>query len=185
MYINVDKMYLKYLCVSWTSCMALEQLWGDIPHPRARKKPQKDGRRGKIMFRIKSHTHQRHSEGSNIPCAHQDPKSPQRLIQNCVWVSPEEVRVSSGLLKGQGLWVQQTWVWHKPSWRSSPLTHIEPPELTQDWGNRFWEGTNRNLCAPGPRRKEQWPHRRLTQTCPWVFRSLWQMRGSVVAWFRV
>ena len=22
---------------------------------------------------------------------------------------------------GQGLWVQQTWVWHKPSWRRSPL----------------------------------------------------------------
>ena len=34
---------------------------------------------------------------------------------------PVEVRVSSGLL--QGLWVQQTWVWHKPSWRRSPLTH--------------------------------------------------------------
>ena len=25
-------------------------------------------------------------------------------------------------LQGQGLWVQQTWVWHKPSWRSLPLT---------------------------------------------------------------
>ena len=32
---------------------------------------------------------------------------------------------------------------------------IELPELTQDWGNRLWEGTNRNLCAPGPRRKGQ------------------------------
>ena len=30
----------------------------------------------------------------------------QRLRQNCVWVSPEEVWVSSGLLQGQGLWVQ-------------------------------------------------------------------------------
>ena len=28
---------------------------------------------------------------------------------------------------------------------------IEPPELTQDWGNRLLEGTNRTLCAPGPR----------------------------------
>ena len=28
-------------------------------------------------------------------------------------------------------------------------------ELTQDWGNRLLEGTNRTLCAPGPRRKEQ------------------------------
>ena len=30
------------------------------------------------------------------------------------------------------------------------------------------EGTNKTLCAPGPRRKEQGPHKRLTQTCPGV-----------------
>ena len=39
-----------------------------------------------------------------------------------VSVSPAEVWVSSGLLQGQGHWVQQTWVWHKPSWRRSPFT---------------------------------------------------------------
>ena len=33
-------------------------------------------------------------------------ETPQRLIQNCVWVSPEEVWVSRGLLQGQALWVQ-------------------------------------------------------------------------------
>ena len=32
---------------------------------------------------------------------------------------------------------------------------IEPPELTQDWRNRLLEGTNKSLCAPGPRRREQ------------------------------
>ena len=32
---------------------------------------------------------------------------------------------------------------------------IEVPELTQDWGNRLLEGTDKTLCAPGPRRKEQ------------------------------
>ena len=54
----------------------------------------------------------RDSGSSNKPCAHQDPETPQRLRQNCVfWVSPAVGRVSSGLL--QGLWVQQTWVWHK------------------------------------------------------------------------
>ena len=37
------------------------------------------------------------------------------------------------------------------------------------------------MCAPGPRRNEQWPHKRLTQTCPWVSRSLWLWRGSAVA----
>ena len=40
-----------------------------------------------------------------------------------------EVRVSSGLPQGQGLWVQQTWVWHKPSWRRLPLT---PPQSCQN-----------------------------------------------------
>ena len=48
--------------------------------------------------------------------------------QNHVWVSSEEVRVSSGLPQGQGLWVQQSWVWYKPSWRRSPLT---PPQRCQ------------------------------------------------------
>ena len=62
--------------------------------------------RGEITFRIKSLTCQRRSEGSNKPCAYQDPEIPQRLRQNCVWVSPEEAQVSSGLLQGQELWVQ-------------------------------------------------------------------------------
>ena len=42
----------------------------DTLHPKAKKKPQQDGRRGEIIFRIKPHTHQRHSEGSkkNLVC---------------------------------------------------------------------------------------------------------------------
>ena len=28
-------------------------------------------------------------------------------------------------------------------------------ELRQDWGNRLLEGTDKTLCATGPRRKEQ------------------------------
>ena len=42
-----------------------------------------------------------------------------------------------------------------------------------------------NLCTPGPRRKEQWPHRRLTQNCLWVSRSLQWRHGSAVASCRV
>ena len=75
------------------------------------------------MFRLKPHTYQRYSEVSNKPCEHQE--TPQRLSQNCVSVSPVEVRVSSGLPQGQGLWVQETrshCLWHKPYWRRSPLT---------------------------------------------------------------
>ena len=37
--------------------------------------------------------------------------------------------------------------------------------FTQDWGDRLLEGTSRALSAPGPMRKEWWPHKRLTQTC--------------------
>ena len=125
---------------------------GDTPRPRAKEKPQQDGRRGDITFRIKPHAFQRCSKRSNKPCVHQDPETSQRLRQNCVRTSPEEVRVSSGLPQGQGLWVQKTWVWHKPSWRRSPLTHHR---TYTGLGNRLWEGTKRILCAPGSRRKEQ------------------------------
>ena len=41
------------------------------------------------------------------------------------------------------------------------------------------------LCTPGPRRKEQGPHKRLTQTCPWVSRSLRWRHGSTVACCKV
>ena len=49
---------------------------------------------------------------------------------------------------------------------------IQLPELTQGWGNRLLEGTNKTLCPPEPWRKKQWPHKRRTQTCLWVSRSL-------------
>ena len=55
----------------------------------------------------------------------------------------------------------------------------------QDWGNRPLEGTNKILYVPEPRRKEQWPHKRLTQTCLWVSRSLWWRCGLVVLCYRV
>ena len=81
-------------------------------------------KRDEIMFRIKPHSHQWCSEGLNKPCAYQDPETPQRLRQNYVWVSLEEVGVSSGLLWGQGLWVHMyTYVWHKLSSSRSQLTH--------------------------------------------------------------
>ena len=90
----------------------------------AKGKTQKDGRRGKITFRIKPHTHQRCSGGSNKTlCTPGDftETEPDLLLSICLSVSCG-VQVSSGLLQVQGLWVQQTWVWHKPSWRRLPLT---------------------------------------------------------------
>ena len=134
----------------------------DIPRPRAKKKQQKEGRRDKIASRIKPYTHQRQLEGSNKPCVHQDPETPQRPSQNCVGVSPVEVQVSSGLPQGQGLWVQQTWVWHKPSSRRSPLTPPQSCQNLQDWEIDSWRAQTKP-CAhqdPGERSSEHtkgWP----------------------------
>ena len=38
-----------------------------IPQPRAKEKLQQDSRGGEFTFRIKPHSRQRHSEGSNRP----------------------------------------------------------------------------------------------------------------------
>ena len=138
----------------------------DTPHQKAREKLQKDGLRGEITFRIKPHTHQRHSEGSNTPCVHQDPETRQRLSQNCVWVSPEEVQVSSGLPHGQGLWAQQTWVWHKPSWRRSPLIPPESHRNLHRTGRQTLGGHKVNLVHTRTQDKGSVTPRELTQTCP-------------------
>ena len=50
---------------------------------------------------------------------------------------------------------------------------------------KLLEVTNKTLCTPGLRKKEQWPHKRLSQTCLWVFGSLWQRCGSTAACFGV
>ena len=77
----------------------------------------------KSWLRIKHYTCQRHSEGSNKTlCTPSDPTETDPDLPLYVTVSPAEVQVSSGLPHGQGLWVQHTWLWHKPSWRRSPLT---------------------------------------------------------------
>ena len=48
----------------------------NTPHPRAKEKPQQDGRRGAIAFRIKPHTCQRHSKGSNKTWCAPGPRDP-------------------------------------------------------------------------------------------------------------
>ena len=65
----------------------------DTPHPRAKEKPQQDGRRGEITFRTKPHTHQRCPEGSNKTlCAPEEsyeiePDRPLRSAFECLSVS--------------------------------------------------------------------------------------------------
>ena len=148
------------------------------PTSKGREAPA-EGRRGKFAFRIKSYSHLRCSEGSNKPCAHQNPETLQRLRQNCVWVSPVEVRVHSGLPQGQGLWVQQTWVWHKLSRRRSALTTPQSYQNLHRTGKQTLEGHKQNLVCT--RTQEKGPHKRLNQTWPWVSKSLQRRLGLVVA----
>ena len=54
----------------------------DTSCPGTKNKPQKDGRKGEITFRIKPQTCQRCSEDSSKPYAHQKPEAPQILSQN-------------------------------------------------------------------------------------------------------
>ena len=69
--------------------------------------------------------------------------------------------VGSGLPQGQGLWVQLTWVWHKPSWRRSPLT---PPQSCQNLHRTekqtLWAQQNHMYQDPGERRSDP------TRDCP-------------------
>ena len=61
---------------------------------------------GGANSRLESHpipTRDAQCAQTNLVCT--KTQGPQRLRQNCVWVSPEEVQVSSGLPQGLGLWV--------------------------------------------------------------------------------
>ena len=141
----------------------------DIPHIGAKEKPQQDSWRVGITFRIKLHTCQRSPEGSNKLCVHQDPETLQRLSQNCVWVSPVEVWVTRSLPQGQGLWVQQIWVWHKPSWRRSPVTSPQSCQNLHRTGKYTLGGHKQKLAHqdPGERNSDptrDWP--RLACECP-------------------
>ena len=134
---------------------------------------------------MKPHTHQRCLEGSNETLS--TPGEPTEIEPDLllsVLVSLVEVWVSSGLTQNRGSGCRH-------GYGISPLggAHHYPtrelPELTKNWGYRVLEGTNKTMCATEPRRKEQWPTKRLTQTCPGVSRGIWQRHGLVVASCRV
>ena len=57
-------------------------------------------------------------------------------------MSPVEVQVSSGLLQGQGLWVQR-----KPSWRRLPLTHHRAARTYTGLGKQTLGGHKQNLMC--------------------------------------
>ena len=106
------------------------------PTSKGKGEAQQDGRRGKIV------------------CTRT-----QRLSQN----------VSEGLLRKYGSAVDCSGAGalsaispfggghHYPHHRAT-RTYTGPETVS-------WEGPNKTLCTPGPRRKEQWLHKRLAQTC--------------------
>ena len=90
----------------------------EIPHVQGQRRSP-----SKTVGGVKSHLESNHIPARDArwtptkPCTHQDTETPQRLSQTCVWVF-SEVRVSSGLLQGQGLWVQLP---GHTAWGISPL----------------------------------------------------------------
>ena len=71
------------------------------PTSKGNEKPQQDGIRGEIPFRIKPHAQQRCTEGSNSLCAQGCRDLTDTETELCLSVS-WEVQVSSGLLQGRG-----------------------------------------------------------------------------------
>ena len=85
---------------------------------------------------------------------------------------------------GAGVRVQQTWVWHKPSWRRSPLTHHRVPELTQGWETGSQRAQTEPCVHQDPGKRSSDPTRacsRLARECP----GDWRRRELVVAYCRV
>ena len=70
-------------------------------------------------------------------------------------MSPVEVQVINGLL--QGLWGQQTWVWHKPSWRAQTKScvHKDPGERSSD-PTRNWPRLARECPGASSRGVDRW-----------------------------
>ena len=76
----------------------------DTPGPRA-KKPQQDGRRGKIIFRNKPHTHQRSWEGSNKTLCAPGPRDLTETepdLPLSVFMSPGEAQAQQCPARGTG-----------------------------------------------------------------------------------
>ena len=86
---------------------------------------------------------------------------------------------------GAGLWVEQTWVWHKPSWRRLPLTPPENHQNLQGLGKQTFTGHKQKLVCTRTQDKGAMTPQETDPTCLWVSRSPWWRCGLVVACCRV
>ena len=138
-----------------------------------------------------SNSHPLHSQEESLPpCQLWHPKTcvKVKIAQSCLTLC-DPVDCSLPGSSVHGIFQARVLGWAAISFSRGghPNPGIKPrsPALWEkqwgnNWGYRLLEGTNRPLCAPGPRRREQWPHKRLTKTCLWVSRSLRWRHGSVV-----
>ena len=107
----------------------------DTPCPKA-KKPQQDGRRGEIEFRVKPQPSRDARRAQVTLCMHiQDPDAPQRLSQTCLSVfecllQRHRSAVACHRDRGSGCSrpEQRRGMWHQSSWRRSPLSHHRATE---------------------------------------------------------
>ena len=62
-------------------------------------------------------------------------------------------------------------IWH---WRPEGFDYRSSTALRK----QTLGGHKQTFCTPGPWRKEQWPHKRLSQTCLWVSQGLLRRCGQ-------
>ena len=93
--------------------------------------------------------------------------------------------VSSGLPQGQGLWVQQAWVWHKPSWRRSPLTHHRAARTYTGLGKQTLGGHKWNLVGTRTQEKGAVTPQETEPDLPMSVQESLAEAWSAVAWCRV
>ena len=86
----------------------------------------------------------------------------------------------SGLPQGQGLWVQHTWVWHKPSCRRSPLTASQSHQNLHRTGETdSWRAQTKPRAHQDPRERSSDP----TRDCPRLARECPGVSGGGVGWW--
>ena len=90
-------------------------------------------------------------------------------------------------------WKPSTWECWTPPKKDAPCPRAkEKPQqdcrrgaiafkIKSQTHQRHLEGTNKTLCAQGPSERNSDPHKRLSQTCLWVFEYLlWRYASAVI-----
>ena len=125
--------------------------------PRAKEKPQQDGRRGKCAFRIKPHpaTDARKAQ-TNLVCTRtQRPYREQaRLCLSISCGGPGQQWPAAG---ARALGAVDLGV-HEPSWRRSPLTPPQSCQKPEDWKQTLG-GHRQNLVHQDPGERSSDPTR--------------------------